>query len=52
MSFQFGMRPAEIVAEPEEADEEEVDRPIADKADLGAVLSETNVLEVLDQLDH
>ncbi len=52
MSFQFGMRPAEIVAEPEEADEEEVDRPIADQADLGAVLSETNVLEVLDQLDH
>jgi probable Rubsico expression protein CbbX len=52
VSFQFGMRPAEIVAEPEEADEEEVDRPIADEADLGAVLSETNVLEVLDQLDH
>ena len=52
MSFQFGMRPAEIVAEPEEADEEEVDRPIADEADLGAVLSETNVLEVLDQLDR
>ncbi len=52
MSFQFGMRPAEVVAEPEEADEEEVDRPIADRADLGAVLSETNVLEVLDQLDH
>ncbi len=52
MSFQFGMRPAEIVAEPEEADEEEVDRPIADEADLGQVLSETNVLEVLDQLDR
>ena len=52
VSFQFGMRPAEIVAEPEEADEEEVDRPIADEADLGQVLSETNVLEVLDQLDH
>jgi probable Rubsico expression protein CbbX len=52
VSFQFGMRPAEIVAEPEEADEEEVDRPVAAEADLGAVLGETNVLEVLDQLDH
>jgi probable Rubsico expression protein CbbX len=52
VSFQFGMRPAEIVAEPEEADEEEVDRPVADEADLGAVLDETHVLEVLDQLDR
>ena len=43
-----------IAAEPEEydVDEEEADRPIADEADLGAALSETNVLEVLDQLDH
>jgi probable Rubsico expression protein CbbX len=43
-------------AEPEEydVDEEEADPvvEIKDKADLGAVLSETNVVEVLDQLDR
>jgi probable Rubsico expression protein CbbX len=54
VSFQFGMRPAEIVAEPDEAnvDEEELDPVVRDEADLGAVLDETHVLEVLDQLDH
>jgi probable Rubsico expression protein CbbX len=43
-------------AEPEEydVDDEELDAPvrIADEADLGAALDETNVLEVLDQLDR
>jgi probable Rubsico expression protein CbbX len=43
-------------AEPEEydVDEEEADPvvEIKDKADLGAVLDESNVVEVLDQLDH
>ena len=57
MSFEFGMRrtPAEVVAEPEEADvdEEEADLPPArEAADLAAVLDETNVIEVLDQLDR
>jgi probable Rubsico expression protein CbbX len=55
VSFQFGMRPAEVVAEPEEADvdEEELDPPLPrNEADLGAVLDETHVLEVLDQLDR
>jgi probable Rubsico expression protein CbbX len=47
--------PAEVVAEPEEADvdEEEADLPPArEAADLAAVLDETNVIEVLDQLDR
>jgi probable Rubsico expression protein CbbX len=57
MSFEFGMRrtpPAEIAHEPEDADvdEEEADLPLRDAADLGAVLDETNVVEVLDQLDR
>ena len=43
-------------AEPEEydVDEEEADPvvEIKDKADLGAVLDESNVVEVLDQLDQ
>ncbi|HWB22681.1 MAG TPA: CbbX protein [Gaiellaceae bacterium] len=41
-------------SEPEEydIDEEETDPVVKDAADLGAVLSETNVLEVLDQLDQ
>ena len=32
--------------------EEEGPRPIPDTADLGSALAETNVLEVLDQLDR
>lgn len=54
MSFQFGMRPGEIVAEPEEidVDEEEAELVVRDAADLGSVLDETNVLDVLDQLDR
>jgi probable Rubsico expression protein CbbX len=62
VSFEFGMRPrgpqgfVTAPAEPEEydVDDEELDAPvpIADEADLGAVLDETNVLEVLDQLDR
>jgi probable Rubsico expression protein CbbX len=59
MSFEFGMRPQGFVsapAEPEDydVDDEEADAPlgVADAADLGAVLDETNVLEVLDQLDR
>jgi len=57
VSFEFGMRrtpPAELAAEPEESnvDEEEADPPIRALADLGAVLDETNVIEVLDQLDR
>src|SRR5579862_3635790 len=61
MSFEFGMRPHErptgfITAphEPEEydVDEEEADLEVADSADLGAALTATNVLEVLDQLDR
>ncbi len=57
MSYEFGMRrtPAmPAVAEPEEADvdEEEADLPPREAADLGAVLDETNVVEVLDQLDR
>jgi probable Rubsico expression protein CbbX len=57
VSFEFGMRRAPtsgLPAEPEEADvdEEEADPPIRAQADLGAVLDETNVVEVLDQLDR
>ncbi|HZO98195.1 MAG TPA: AAA family ATPase, partial [Gaiellaceae bacterium] len=60
MSFEFGMRrpaPAAAVDEPEEADvdEEEADAPAPaarERADLGAVLDETNVVEVLDELDR
>ena len=33
-------------------DEPEVERPIPDEADLGAALEETNVVEVLEQLDR
>src|SRR5580704_14162507 len=46
--------PAEIVAEPDEVDvdEEEAEPLVRDEADLGAVLDETNVIEVLDQLDR
>jgi probable Rubsico expression protein CbbX len=33
-------------------DQPEVERPLPDAADLGAALDETNVIEVLDQLDH
>jgi probable Rubsico expression protein CbbX len=61
MSHEFGMRrPQGFVtapAEPEDydIDEEEAD-PVATRAvceaDLGAVLDETNVVEVLDQLDR
>ena len=62
---EFGMkRPTGLIteaAEPDEynVDEEEVELPPppapiipADRADLGQVLTETNVLEVLDQLDQ
>src|SRR3954470_5751604 len=64
MSFEFGMRPGASqvprgfitgAAEPEEydVDEAEADDPaLPDSADLGAVLDETNVVEVLDQLDR
>jgi probable Rubsico expression protein CbbX len=59
MSFEFGMRPQGFVtapAEPEDydVDEEEADPApqTAEQADLGAVLDETNVVEVLDQLDR
>ena len=58
-SFEFGMRPQGFVtapAEPEDydVDDEEADATLqlADAADLGAVLDETNVVEVLDQLDR
>jgi probable Rubsico expression protein CbbX len=62
VSFEFGMRPpgahgaVTAPAEPEEydVDEEELveTRSPTETADLGAVLDETNVLEVLDQLDR
>jgi probable Rubsico expression protein CbbX len=54
MSFQFGSRPGDIVAEPEEmdVDAEEADPVVKEAADLSAVLDETHVLEVLDQLDR
>src|SRR6516165_7754099 len=60
MSFEFGMKPPQGfitgAAEPEEydVDDEEAPAPIipADRADLGQILTETNVLEVLDQLDR
>ena len=62
MSFEFGMRnpgPQGFITAPAEPDEYDVDeeelvetRPPADAADLGAVLDETNVVEVLDQLDE
>jgi len=58
-SFEFGMRPQGFVtapAEPEDydVDDDEADATLqlADAADLGAVLDETNVVEVLDQLDR
>jgi probable Rubsico expression protein CbbX len=62
MSFEFGMKPQGFVTAPSDdlrspvsdLDEEEADPApaIADAADLGAVLDETNVVEVLDQLDR
>ena len=58
-SFEFGMRPQGFVTAPSEpedydVDEEEADPPlaVAEEADLGSVLDETNVVEVLDQLDR
>ncbi len=55
-SFEFGMSrtPPVQQAEPEEydVDEEEAEVVVKDEADLGAVLTETNVVEVLDQLDQ
>jgi probable Rubsico expression protein CbbX len=61
MSFEFGMRrPQGFVTAPAapedyDVDEEEADpvaQQAAEEADLGAVLDETNVVEVLDQLDR
>jgi probable Rubsico expression protein CbbX len=61
MSFEFGMRPPSsphshlaAASEPEEydVDEEEADPEVGDSADLQAALTQTNVLEVLDQLDR
>jgi probable Rubsico expression protein CbbX len=61
MSFEFGMRPQGFVTAPADGlrpsgsvDEEEADPApqTAEEADLGAVLDETNVVEVLDQLDR
>ncbi len=61
MSFAFGMKPptGQITeaAEPEEYDvdaeeAEPLPPPVRDEADLGAVLDETHVVEVLDELDR
>jgi SpoVK/Ycf46/Vps4 family AAA+-type ATPase len=64
VSFEFGMRPGArspqgfvtAPSEPEEydVDEEELDPVVEprDEADLAGVLDETNVMEVLDQLDR
>jgi probable Rubsico expression protein CbbX len=57
MSMQFGMRPQGFIAaaaEPEEydVDEAEADPVVRDEASLQEVLDETNVIEVLDQLDR
>jgi len=64
VSIEFGMRPGArgsqgfvtAPSEPEEydVDEEELDPVVEprDEADLAAVLDETNVVEVLDQLDR
>jgi probable Rubsico expression protein CbbX len=57
VSFEFGMSrtpPAEAVAEPEEydVDEDEADPVVKEKADLANALNQTNVIEVLDQLDR
>ena len=61
MSFEFGMRrPQGFVTAPAEPEDYDVDEEEADpappqaagEADLGAVLDETNVVEVLDQLDR
>ncbi|HEX4521258.1 MAG TPA: CbbX protein [Gaiellaceae bacterium] len=65
MSFEFGMRPQGQIteaAEPEEYDVDEAEADpapstgtelgAADSANLGAALSATNVIEVLDQLDR
>jgi probable Rubsico expression protein CbbX len=49
----FGMvRNAPVAQEEPPAPAPQEDRPIPDEADLGAALDETNVVEVLDQLDH
>jgi probable Rubsico expression protein CbbX len=60
VSFEFGMRPPQGfitgAAEPEEydIDEEEAADPfeVHDQASLDAALTQTNVMEVLDQLDR
>src|SRR5579862_5324467 len=61
MSFEFGMqRPTGLITEAAEPEEYDVDEdeaeapapPAADRADLGKVLTETNVLAVLEQLDR
>src|SRR5947207_14101926 len=53
------MRPQGFVTAPADGlrplgsvDEDDADPALADAADLGAVLDETNVVEVLDQLDR
>jgi len=61
-SFEFGMRPQGFVTAPADGlrplgsvDEDDGLRPLVSapgEADLGAVLDETNVVEVLDQLDR
>jgi probable Rubsico expression protein CbbX len=59
MSFEFGMRPQGFVTAPAEPEDYDLDEDEADPvalqtadADLGAVLDETNVVEVLDELDR
>ena len=59
MSFQFGMRPQGFVTAPADGlrplgspDQGEAAPAVVDAADLGAILDETNVVEVLDQLDR
>jgi len=61
MSFEFGMRPPRsphshlaAASEPEEydVDDDEADAEVSESADLQAALTQTNVLEVLDQLDR
>src|SRR4051794_31311460 len=61
MSFEFGMRPPRsphshlaAAAEPDEydVDEDEAEPEVSDRADLQAALTQTNVVEVLDQLDR
>jgi probable Rubsico expression protein CbbX len=61
MSFEFGMRPPRsphshlaAASEPDEYDVDaaEAEPEVRDRADLQAALTQTNVLEVLDQLDR